>query len=88
LRAVLLQRSGREREALECLRSGGSLVGDDLRVRYLSAVIAQSLGERDLLRAVLQRGSGTLSANELDLAAALVPLTMRPRGAELLSAAD
>jgi tRNA A-37 threonylcarbamoyl transferase component Bud32/tetratricopeptide (TPR) repeat protein len=88
LRAVLLQRSGRDREALECLRNGGALVGDDLRVRYLSAVIAQSLGERDLLRAVLQRGDGTLSANELDLAAALVPIAKRPRGAELLSAAD
>lgn len=88
LRAVLLHRSGRDREALDFLRRSGAHIGDDLRVRYLSAVIARSLGERDLLRAVLHRGHGTLSANELDLAGALVPIAPRPRGSELLSAAD
>lgn len=88
LRAVLLHRSGRDREALDFLRRGGAHVGDDLRVRYLSAVIAQSLGERDVLRTVLRRGGTTLSAKELDLAGALVPIAPRPRGAELLSAAD
>jgi len=88
LRAVLLHRSGHDREALDFLRRSGAHIGDDLRVRYLSAVIARSLGERDLLRAVLHRGHSTLSANELDVAGALVPIAPRPRGAELLSAAD
>lgn len=88
LRAVLLHRTGRDRQALECLRSGGLVGGPDLRARYLAAVLALLLGDRPLLREAIRRGDATLSASELDLAGARLPLMDRPRGEQLLAAAD
>jgi hypothetical protein len=88
LRAVLLHRTGQDRQALECLRAGGLLGGPDLRARYLAAVLALLLGDRPLLREALHRGDSTLSASELDLAGSRLPLLDRPRGEQLLAAAE
>lgn len=88
LRAVLLHRTGQDRQALDCLRSGGLVGGPDLRVRYLTAVLALLLGDRPLLREALRRGDPPLSASELDQAGARLPLVNRPRGEQLLAAAE
>lgn len=88
LRALALHLGGRTRESAEFLARTAAEHEGDLRSRYLLAVAASAIGDRDLLRQALRRRSGTLSARELDLAAALLPLACGPDGTALTAEAQ
>ena len=87
LRALVWQHTRRSAESAAYLASTLAAHPDDLRSRYLLAVAARALGDRELLRAALRRERTPLSAPELDAVAASLPLADRLPAAELFAAA-
>jgi len=85
LRALVAYVRGEHRSAADLLSASIGEDERDLRARYLLAVVADALGERDLVRRALQRGDGLLTAAEIDAAAAHVPLADRPSATSLLA---
>ncbi|MBL8755138.1 MAG: protein kinase [Planctomycetes bacterium] len=84
LRAIVLYRTQRSRQAAELLGTTLARHPDDLRSRYLLAVVARELDDPVLLREALRRGRSMASAAELDRAAAALPMRAPVAGAELL----
>lgn len=84
LRALVLYRTQRSREAAELLGATLDSNSDDLRSRYLLAVVAREIDDQALLRAALRRGRSMATAAELDRTAAVLPLRAPVAGAELL----
>ena len=84
LRALVLYRTQRSREAAELLRASLDANADDLRSRYLLAVVAREIDDPVLLRAALRRGRSLATAAELDRTATSLPLRAPVAGAELL----
>jgi hypothetical protein len=84
LRALVLYRTRRSREAAELLGATLDSNSDDLRSRYLLAVVAREIDDKELLRAALRQGRSLATAAALDQAAAALPLRAPVAGAELL----
>jgi tetratricopeptide (TPR) repeat protein len=83
LHALMLHLTHRPEAKAELAAAAESLP-DDLRVRYLLAVVARQAGDRELLRATLSRGHALLSEHEIDAAATALPLPESVRGVTLL----
>jgi tetratricopeptide (TPR) repeat protein len=83
LHALMLHLTNK-REARAELAAAAESLPDDLRVRYLLAVVARQAGDRELLRTTLSRGHTLLSEHEIDAAAAAVSLPEQVRGVTLL----
>ena len=71
-------------EAKAALAAAAQSLPDDLRVRYLLAVVARQAGDRELLESTLSRGRALLSEHEIDAAAKALPLPEPVRGVTLL----
>jgi hypothetical protein len=71
-------------EAKAALAAAAESLPDDLRVRYLLAVVARQVGDRELLESTLSRGRALLSEHEIDAAAKALPLPEPVRGVTLL----
>jgi tetratricopeptide (TPR) repeat protein/tRNA A-37 threonylcarbamoyl transferase component Bud32 len=84
LRALVLYRTQRSRQAAEFLGSTLAAHPDDLRSRYLLAVVAREIDDPVLLRTALRRGRSLATAAELDRAAAALPVRLAVVGADLL----
>jgi tRNA A-37 threonylcarbamoyl transferase component Bud32/tetratricopeptide (TPR) repeat protein len=87
LRALVWQHTRRSAESAAYLAGTLAAHPDDLRSRYLLAVAARALGDRELLRAALRRERTPLSAPELDAVSAALPLAERVPAVELFAAA-
>jgi len=83
LHALMLHLTQR-REAKAALTAAAESLPDDLRVRYLLAVVARQAGDRELLKSTLSRGPALLSEHEIDAAATALPLPEPVRGVTLL----
>jgi tRNA A-37 threonylcarbamoyl transferase component Bud32 len=87
LRALVWQHAARSADAARYLAGTLAAHPDDLRSRYLLAVAARALGDRELLRAALRRERTPLSPPELDAVSAALPLAPARSAAELFAAA-